>query len=354
MRFEEDKLFLQQQRKPGRPGCMGSVDCNLAKKETRMADRLLQAIKRQLVQEEKTKMWKERIDLVSSSSSSAEISEDEKSPGPSTLPASPSKRPRKLVVNQHPSIGQVSDRNSMYILATTARNMGQEVSYLTISRSSIRHHQIQHRENIAAIIKEKFFLMASLVIHRDGKIMTDIIGRDVVDRLPILVSGGNATQLLGIPKLLSGTGKSVADIVNKAIEEWSEQKMEKELLHLACRHHILEIVLEAAFTAVMGISTGPDILMLKRFQQKWGLIDKSISSTISAMTLKKFQGHLWYLSEHLVPLAIFDDSRSITLEDKMAMAQRLLRTTDEMDPMKRAVVDESAIQEKKISSLFNG
>ncbi|KAG7166730.1 hypothetical protein Hamer_G010380 [Homarus americanus] len=26
--------------------------------------------------------------------------------------------------------------------------------------------------------------------------------------------------------------------------------MEKELLHIACRHHILEIVLEAAFTAV--------------------------------------------------------------------------------------------------------
>ncbi|KAG7166456.1 hypothetical protein Hamer_G005562 [Homarus americanus] len=303
--------------------------------------------------------------------------------------------------------------------------------------------------------------------------MTDIIGRDVVDHLPILVSGGNAIQLLGIPKLHSGTGKSMAGIVNKAIEEWSvknnvvakcfdttatntggmngastlfEQKMEKELLHLACRHHIIEIVLEAAFMAVVGISTGPDILMFKRFQQKWGLIDKSIPSTvmdtrpdpwdvvdhlpilvsggnaiqllgipklhsgtgksmagivnkaieewsvknnvvakcfdttatntggmngastlfeqkmekellhlacrhhiieivleaafmavISAVALKKFQGHLWYLRERLVTLALFYDSGSITLEDKRAMAQRMLRTTDEMDPMKRAV-----------------
>ncbi|KAG7177311.1 hypothetical protein Hamer_G000612 [Homarus americanus] len=125
MKIEEDKLFLQQQRKPGRPGCMGSVDCNLAKKEARKADRLLQATKRRLVQEEKTKMWKERIDLASTSSSSVEISEDEKSPGPSTLLASPSKRPRKLVVNQHVCAAldrtKVSDRNSMYILAATAR-----------------------------------------------------------------------------------------------------------------------------------------------------------------------------------------------------------------------------------------
>ncbi|KAG7162439.1 hypothetical protein Hamer_G007979, partial [Homarus americanus] len=234
----------------------------------------------------------------------------------------------------------------MYILAATARNVSQEVANLTISRFSIRRLRIQHRENISAIIKEKFSPMAPLVIHWDGKMMTDIIGRDVVDRLPILVSGGNATQLLGIPKLLSRTGKSMADIVNKAIEEWScfdttstntggmngactllEQKMEKELLHIACRHPILKIVLEAAFTAVVGISTGPHILMFKRFQQKWGLIDKSIPlygdghtsrslypSKDSAVTLKKFQGHLWYLCERLVLLALFDDSGSITLE----------------------------------------
>lgn len=42
-----------------------------------------------------------------------------------------------------------------------------------------------------------------------------------------------------------------------------EQKLENELLNLACRHHILEIVLEAVFGIVMGPSSGPDIGIFK-------------------------------------------------------------------------------------------
>ncbi|KAG7166731.1 hypothetical protein Hamer_G010381 [Homarus americanus] len=36
------------------------------------------------------------------------------------------------------------------------------------------------------------------------------------------------------------------------------------------------------------------------------------------------------------------------------MAQRMFRTTDEMDSMMSAIVDISTIEEKKISSFFNG
>jgi len=39
--------------------------------------------------------------------------------------------------------------------------------------------------------------------------MCDISGNDVVNRLPIIVSGFGADQLLEVPKLLSSIGESI-------------------------------------------------------------------------------------------------------------------------------------------------
>lgn len=47
----------------------------------------------------------------------------------------------------------------------------------------------------------------------------------------------------------------------------------KNLLELPCRHHIFELVLEGVFVEVMGPSSGPDVLLFKRFQQEWPNID---------------------------------------------------------------------------------
>lgn len=53
--------------------------------------------------------------------------------------------------------------------------------------------------------------------------------------------------------------------------------LEELLLHpvlfLACRHHIMELILEAVYTALLNPSGGPDIIFFKRFQQKWQCID---------------------------------------------------------------------------------
>jgi len=43
--------------------------------------------------------------------------------------------------------------------------------------------------------------------------MSDIFGNDVVDRLPIIVSGLGVDQLLEVPKLPSSTGESIAATV---------------------------------------------------------------------------------------------------------------------------------------------
>jgi len=58
--------------------------------------------------------------------------------------------------------------------------------------------------------------------------------------------------------------------------------MGKDLLWFACRHHILEIVLEAVVLHALGPSKGPDILIFKRFQSQWQFIDRSSYQTAAS------------------------------------------------------------------------
>ena len=86
----------------------------------------------------------------------------------------------------------------------------------------------------------------------------------------MLVTGKNVLQLLTVAKLESGTGAAQTAAVFEAIEDWKignrvqamcfnttnsntgrlagacvflEQKLGKELLSLACRHHIMELII---------------------------------------------------------------------------------------------------------------
>ncbi|CAH0547061.1 unnamed protein product [Brassicogethes aeneus] len=54
-------------------------------------------------------------------------------------------------------------------------------------------------------------------------------------------------------------------------------------LHKACRHHILEIMLEAVVIKCIGPSSGPDILLFKRFKKSWPTICKDDFQTLSSL-----------------------------------------------------------------------
>ena len=108
------------------------------------------------------------------------------------------------------------------------------------------------------------------------------------------------SKLLAVPKLPNGTGQAAADAVLAALDDWEvkdrvkalsfdttasntglsagactiiEQRLEHDVLHLACRHHIYELVLEKAMATCLGPSSGPDVVLFKRFQKKWASID---------------------------------------------------------------------------------
>ena len=131
--------------------------------------------------------------------------------------------------------------------------------------------------------------------------MEDLTCDAHVDRLPVIISGIGVEQLLGVPKISSGTGKVQATAVISLLENWGvtdqvaalcfnttasntghhsgacfiiEQKPQRDLLHLACRHHVMELIIGAAFKVTVGdFSIGPDIQLFKRFKEQWSFID---------------------------------------------------------------------------------
>ena len=192
----------------------------------------------------------------------------------------------------------------------TDQSLGHDIDELNISRSSIRRGRQTFLADQARFLKDNFQSSVSLVIHWDEKLLEDLTGNEQVERLPVIVSGAGVSQLLRVPKLISGTGEAQACVVSKLLVEWRlvdrvkamcfnttasntghrngacvllEQKLNKDMRYLACHHHIFEIVLASVFKESIGMSSGLDIAIFKRFQQSWKLINQSNFETGAAL-----------------------------------------------------------------------
>ncbi|XP_063385404.1 uncharacterized protein LOC134671472 [Cydia fagiglandana] len=59
-----------------------------------------------------------------------------------------------------------------------------------------------------------------------------------------------------------------------------EQKMERELLLFACRHHVYELVLKSIFEAkIPQVTRSPDIPLFKKFKDNWKNVNPSVFET---------------------------------------------------------------------------
>lgn len=122
--------------------------------------------------------------------------------------------------------------------------------------------------------------------------------------------------MLGIPIAHDGCAESHADKIIALLKEWNienrvaglgfdttavnpgirngvcrrlQRHFGKELINLAFRHHIHEIVLEGIFQVALGKSTGPEIDLFKRFRDEWEQLDVSKLRTFSKnKKLKQF------------------------------------------------------------------
>lgn len=143
----------------------------------------------------------------------------------------------------------------------------------------------------------------SLVVHWDGKVLPDVVGKTKVDRIAVLVSYNGTSKFLGAPKITdSPTGERIAHAVYKILTDWNiadkvtamsfdttstntginigacvilQKLLGRELIWLACRHHFYEVVLGSVFEIKLGSSSAPEVAMFERFAKDWSKIDKT-------------------------------------------------------------------------------
>jgi len=167
---------------------------------------------------------------------------------------------------------KISDRDAVHILTSCVDAVNLDPLEFVINRTSIKKARENFRKKTSLDVKSKFYdlNLNFVVIHWDSKILPDITGKKNVDRLPVIATAPNIEQLLGVPELSSGTGREISSAVYDTLHEWSlldivqavvfdttasntgrlkgacyllEQKLDRDILFLACRHHIYEIVL---------------------------------------------------------------------------------------------------------------
>lgn len=94
---------------------------------------------------------------------------------------------------------KVTDHQAVNLLADAAHSLGHNVDDVTVSRSSIQRARFSNRLKTAADVKTSFDPQVPLTVHWDSKLLPDLVGREKVDRLPVIITGIDAECLLGAP-----------------------------------------------------------------------------------------------------------------------------------------------------------
>ncbi|XP_044597439.1 uncharacterized protein LOC123274002 [Cotesia glomerata] len=197
---------------------------------------------------------------------------------------------------------KTSNRNAMYIISAVIQSLGLEIDKYNLSYSTIRNARISKREEIVDTIKEEEIFDDSLVVHWDGKMLPVGNGQPKAERLSIHVTGINTDKNIKTPILSDGTGESHASAIFETLIEWDlsdnvkamcfdttssntgcfngacallEDKIGRDLLYLACRHHTSELMLRNVAEVAWPVTNSPNVPIFKRLRDNWEKIDKS-------------------------------------------------------------------------------
>lgn len=319
IKIEVDKIFLQKQREPGRPGCLVGVDKKLAEIEERARLRKLAEEKKRLKQMPSESLLLSATlhsfdthEEIEEQSTSSEESLEEPLPSTSqsvsSLPTSTRGRKNFITSKLVATLDrcQLSIRDSVYVIQSVVEALGLSCDVYPINKSSIQRIRAQMRKDRAESIKSDFQnkVPEVVTVHWDGKLLPGLdVRSSKEERLPIIISYDEKEQLLAVPKLDSSSGKDQAMAVSNALHDWNlndnvqimccdttasntgrlngacvllEQKLERELLFFACRHHVYELVLKSAFESkIQQVTSSPDIPLFKKFRDNWKNINPS-------------------------------------------------------------------------------
>ena len=239
-------------------------------------------------------------DLPSPSCNLAESSTDNPSPDVSSAEEFTPKRPclprpsgttvevsKDFLKKLGPSADRLNLTNNQLtsMVAAFTNHGGGEIDNISLSKSTTRRKRKVARREMAADVRRNFTCRPGQ-INFDGKLMADLYGFGKVNRLAIVLVQEDSNKILGIVKTESSTGKAEAEAVKKALDEWEitekiiacgfdttssntgvrkgactllQELLSRQILWLACRHHILELVVGAAFFELFGDTKSPEV-----------------------------------------------------------------------------------------------
>jgi len=268
----------------------------LARKQVRKLKRL-EAIQRQQSREEEVR--KHRLRAVSSvdESESFNVGDGENSDDSDFEVNERNIRvpkTRRVISNDYLAMLDRSKMSVRYAAAVSLTLLGDDAGTSVMSKSTIHRERVKFRQESQ---KDEELIhqienMGPLTLHWDGKLLLNLICQERVDRLPVLVCAGNKEFLLGVPKIMTGTGLQQAIAVTDLIKKYKlvrhligmvfdttlsntgpvngacaliEEILGVILLWLACRHHVLEIALKDVFHLSLGPNKGPTFPLFERF-----------------------------------------------------------------------------------------
>ena len=170
----------------------------------------------------------------------------------------------------------VSDRKATVVIAAVTKHLGNDLEEVTLSRNTVRRARKSNRQNYALQKRNDFVPAAPLLLHWDGKIFPCLtrVHADRENRVAVVVSWKNNEMLLGASNIPSGTGKDHAGVciellyklniaeqervlvidttasnagINTGACTLIEKALGRELVWVACRHHIIGVVLSSVF-----------------------------------------------------------------------------------------------------------
>lgn len=355
IKINEDKIFLQRQREPGRPGHLAGVDKKLSGKEEKTRLRNIEEEKRRakyfasLTPSTSYEPPQENSDSESSDSEIIDLQENRLSArGASSQPDKTRMRKNFITPKLVAALDrcQLSVRDSVFIIEATIEALGHNTDEFPISKSSIHRVRTEMRRERAEAIKVDFQnkVPDTVTVHWDGKLLPALDSRKCKEeRLPIVISYDDKEQLIAVPKLDNSTGSEQAQAILDAIMNWNledkvqilccdttasntgringacvllEQKLGREMLIFACRHHVYELVLKAVFEAkISQVTTSPDIPLFKKFRENWKNIDpekiQSCTEKLSYFNVSEIDKLLEFYRTELTKEIARDDYREL-------------------------------------------
>ena len=198
---------------------------------------------------------------------------------------------------------KISSRGAARVLAPAVAAMGGNIMNTTFSHRTIARERTKMRSTEAEKIKSSFQPPKRGLVHYDGKMIWES-GVGFGDHIAIVYSGDSpdCPKLLSARLIEDGKGINQANEVVSILKEWGlekctvgmcfdttssntgwrkgacvliEKSLNKPLLWLACRHHILELILRCVWETLFGEEMAPHYKDFENFAGLWDTVDKT-------------------------------------------------------------------------------